>query len=72
MKLVQIVYLAILAASSAASSPSRVRSAVPPSESIGCPGPTLGIRSPPKCQEGCWPFNWGNDSWVCCCYFSDS
>ncbi|KAG2047115.1 hypothetical protein BDR06DRAFT_976997 [Suillus hirtellus] len=65
MKLVQIVYLAILAAFSAASSPSRVRSAVPPSESIECPGPASCISgSPPKCSEGCWPFDSGNECWI--------
>ncbi|KAG1789562.1 uncharacterized protein HD556DRAFT_1311321 [Suillus plorans] len=62
MKLVQIVYLAILAAFSAASSPTRVMVAVSPSASLDCPTMCIpGLR--PGCPSECWLHNWGNDCW---------
>ncbi|KAG1789563.1 uncharacterized protein HD556DRAFT_1538231 [Suillus plorans] len=65
MKLVQIVYLAMLAAFSAASSPTGVTTAAPASESAECPGPSFCIPgSPPECPEECWPFDWSNKCWI--------
>ncbi|KAG1849582.1 hypothetical protein C8R48DRAFT_728954 [Suillus tomentosus] len=67
MKFVQIVYLTILATSTAASTPTRARAPSHPHEITMCPSPSpCNPRPSPLCPIGSWSFDWGNLCWVCC------
>ncbi|KAG2141395.1 uncharacterized protein EDB93DRAFT_1159565 [Suillus bovinus] len=71
MKLVQILYLTILVASSVATNLTRVEGAAS-HDIMVCPGQDKCIsKTSPNCPiQSPLPFNWGNDCWVCC-WFED-
>ncbi|KAG2753646.1 hypothetical protein P692DRAFT_20828603 [Suillus brevipes Sb2] len=65
MKLVQIVYLTIIAASSVASSTTETFTAPSSQPSILCEG-TCYTRRPSNCESGMAPYHLGPKCWACC------
>ncbi|KAG2094033.1 uncharacterized protein F5147DRAFT_418644 [Suillus discolor] len=63
MKLFRIVYITFLTASSAAASPTRVMTALPPQ--ISCIGPCISSKESLNCPSGTSPA-WMVTCWRCC------